>query len=382
MLEIHLDQTVHIPLYKQIVEQVREMVATNRLQTDEHLPAVRRLAQSLRVNPGTVGRAYLELEHERIVTSRRGRGTIVSARSDDPQVLTMRQRHLSNIISSIIMEVLSLGYRPEDVDATFHLHLNRWCEERGVGIEVAKGKDIRIDNQNAIVIVGSHDIAFELLISQLKHLHPEINIEVNYTGSLGGLIAIQEGRADIAGIHLLDEVTGEYNYPYIKHVLPSWEVAVVHLAYRIQGLIFARDNPRQIKGLEDLRHPGVTFVNRQKGSGTRVLLDHELRQQSILPSEVNGYQQELDTHLAVAIRIARGEADVGMGIEAVARTYNLGFLPLFKEKYDLVLPITSYRSQLLAPLLRIITSEDFTRVVANVGGYDTSQTGATTICER
>jgi len=123
------------------------------------------------------------------------------------------------------------------------------------------------------------------------------------------------------------------------------------------------------------------FVNRQEGSGTRVLLDIELKRHGISPSEVRGYEKELETHLAVAISVAHGEADVGLGIEAVARTCNLGFIPMFKEKYDLVIPVKSYKSQLLSPLLEIIASEDFRKVVANVGGYDTSQTGTTTLCQ-
>jgi len=166
----------------------------------------------------------------------------------------------------------------------------------------------------------------------------------------------------------------------VKHILPGREMAIVHLAYRIQGLMFERSNPKQIRGLEDLRRPEVTILNRQKGSGTRVLLDLKLRQHGIMPSEVKGYERELDTHLAVATGIARGEADVGLGIEAAAHTCDLGFLPLFRERYDLIIPIAIYRSRLLSSLLETIGSEDFIKVVASAGGYDTSQTGATTFC--
>ena len=237
------------------------------------------------------------------------------------------------------------------------------------------------DVRKTISVVCSHDLALDLLIGQFKNRNPEINVEVTYAGSLGGLIALQAERADLAGIHLLDEETGEYNYPYVKHMLPGKETPIVHLAYRIQGIMFAKGNPRQIKGLEDLRRADVTFINRQKGSGTRVLLDIELRKRGILPSEVNGYDREVDTHLAVATSIARGEADMGLGIEAAARTCDLGFLPLFKERYDLVIPMENYGSKLLAPLLKIVTGEDFRKVVTNIGGYDTSQMGATVFCK-
>jgi len=377
MIEIQLDQTSPAPLYGQIVEQVKKLIATERLKPGEHLPTVRQLVHSLHISPGTVVRAYLQLEQERIIVTRRGGGTIVSAKAEDPLVLMLRQRRLSNIVSNNILEVLSLGYRPEELEAAFHLHLARWREERK-GEDIPKSQESGIVSTNTIRIVGSHDLALNLMVSQLKQDNPEINIEVTHAGSLGGLIALQEERADLAGIHLLDEETGEYNHPYVKRILPGREMAIVHLAYRVQGLILAHDNPKQVKGLEDLRNPDVTFVNRQRGSGTRVLLDLKLRQHGILPSEVRGYQRELDTHLAVALIIAHGEADVGLGIEAAARTCDLGFLPLFRERYDLVIPIANYRSELLSPLLHTVAGEDFRKVVTNVGGYDTSQTGTTT----
>ncbi|MFC1933655.1 substrate-binding domain-containing protein [Chloroflexota bacterium] len=381
MIEIYLDDTAQIPLYKQIAEQVRQLIATSRLQPGEHLPTVRQLAHSLHINPGTVVRAYLELEKERIVVSRSGGGTIVSAKAGDPLVLMLRQRHLSNMVSSNILEALSLGYSPEEIEAAFHLHLARWHEERKDRAEFFENQDNKIDSQNTILIVGSHDLALNLLVSQAKSKCPEINIEVTPAGSLGGLIALQEERAYLAGIHLLDEETGEYNYPYVKHILPGREIAIVNLTHRIQGLMFARSNPKQVKGLEDLGRNDITFVNRQKGSGTRVLLDFQLRQHGILPSDVNGYEQELDTHLAVATSIGRGEADAGLGIEAAAHACGLGFLPLFRERYDLVIPLANYRSQLLSPLLEIINSNEFRNVVSRMGGYDTSETGTVTFCK-
>ncbi len=180
--------------------------------------------------------------------------------------------------------------------------------------------------------MASHDLALNMLVSRLRQKNPEVKIDVTYAGSLGGLIALQEGRADLAGIHLLDAETGEYNYPYVKHLLPGREMAIVHLAYRIQGLMFAAGNPKRIKGLADLRRPDVTLINRQKGSGTRILLDQELRKLGITPSDVKGYTHEVDTHLAVARGIAEGKADVGLGIEAAARASHIDFLPLVPGK--------------------------------------------------
>jgi putative molybdopterin biosynthesis protein len=141
--------------------------------------------------------------------------------------------------------------------------------------------------------------------------------------------------------------------------------------------MIARGNPKKIGGIADLKRSGITFINRQEGSGTRVLLDIQLRQLGISPREIKGYEREMETHLAVGLNVARGEADAALGIEAAARSCDLDFLPLFRERYDLVIPIASYRSQLLAPLLETVVSEEFKEVVNRVGGYDTSQTGMT-----
>lgn len=382
MIEIRVNENAQAPLYKQIVEQIRQSIATKELLPGEHLPTVRQLAHSLNLNPGTIVKAYGELEREGLLISRRSGGTVVSAAADNPALLVIRQRRLSNMLSSMILEVLSQGYSPEEVEAAFHNNLDRWREERRKRSSAFEPQEIKLDRRvDTILIVGSHDLALSILLSQVKHRNPEINIDVTYAGSLGGLIALQSGKADLAGIHLLDEETGEYNYPYIKRVLPGREVAIVHLAYRVQGLMFALGNPKQVAEIADLKRPDIIFVNRQEGSGTRVLLDSVLRQHGIQTLEVKGYEREMNTHTAVATSIASGEADVGLGIEAVAHTCNLGFLPLFREKYDLVIPIENYRSKLLEPLLEIVRSNDFRKVINNVGGYDTSQTGDTTFCK-
>jgi molybdate-binding protein/DNA-binding transcriptional regulator YhcF (GntR family) len=378
MIQVRLDNSSPDPLYHQIADQVRQLIAADELKPGDRLPTVRNLAQSLHLNYNTVVRAYLELEKEHIVIARRGGGTVVAANAGDPSIRKIQQRRLSDIVSDNILRVLSLGYSPEEVEAAFYLHLARWREERKASTGTPAVITDRSVQINTIRIVGSHDLALSMLLSLIKQRDDSLEFEITHAGSLGGLIALQEERAHLAGVHLLDEETGEYNYPYIKRILPGRETAIVHLAYRIQGLMFASENPKQIEGLADLQRPDITFINRQKGSGTRVLLDLNLRQNGILVSGIRGYERELDTHLAVASTITKGEADVGLGIEAAARSCSLGFLPLFRERYDLVMPKENYRSSLLSPLLELIASEDFRRVVEQVGGYDMSQTGTTT----
>jgi molybdate-binding protein/DNA-binding transcriptional regulator YhcF (GntR family) len=374
-MELKLDQHSPMPLYKQIEEQVRELIATEKLKQGDRLPAVRQLAHSLHVNQNTVVRAYLELEREQVVVCRRGGGTIVATKSTDPSILALRQRRLSDILNADVVKVLSMGYSPEEIEATFYLHLSRWREEKQTPAEVPGREHGGAESRNVIRVVGSHDLALNLLADLLRQRNDGIKIEITSAGSLGGLIALQEERAHLAGIHLLDEETGEYNYPYIKRILPGRELAIVHLAYRIQGLMFGAGNPKQVKELSDLRNRGIKFINRQRGSGTRVLLDLKLKQTGIFPHEIKGYENELDTHLAVALAIKHGKADVGLGIQAAAKSCGLDFLPLFRERYDLVMTKENYQGQFFAPLLELVTSDEFRNVVNQVGGYDTSQTG-------
>jgi molybdate-binding protein/DNA-binding transcriptional regulator YhcF (GntR family) len=376
-IDLQLDQHSKEPLHLQIAEQIRNLIATEKLKPGDHIPPVRQLASQLKINQNTILRAYQVLEEERIVVARKRGGTVVTVKSDDPKILAERLKRLSDIIGNDILKALSMGYSPEDIEANFYLQLARWREERQSATDKTETAQDTGQDENLIRIVGSHDMALNILVDMVKRSDDKINIKVTHAGSLGGLIAIQEERAHLAGIHLLDEETGEYNYPYIKRILPGREVAVVHLAYRIQGLMYARGNPKRIKGLNDLQRPDITFVNRQKGAGTRVLLDIHLRRLGIPVSKIKGYERELDTHLAVGLAIAHGEADVALGIEAAAKSCNIDFLPLFRERYDLIIPITNYRSPLLAPLLTAVKSSEFKAVVDKAGGYDTSQTGAT-----
>ena len=375
--DLQIDQHSKDPLHIQIAEQVRNLIATEKLKPGDHLPPVRQLADSLNVNQNTILRAYLLLEQDRIVVARKRGGTVVTAKTDDPNILIERQRRLSDIVSNDILKALSMCYSPEDIEASFYLQMARWRQERQTAAGTPEEVPNILKDKDTIRIVGSHDMALNILVDLTKRKSDKLKIQVTHAGSLGGLIAIQEERAHLAGIHLLDEETGEYNYPYVKRVLPGREVAIVHLVYRIQGLMFARGNPKQIKGIADLKRPDITFVNRQKGAGTRVLLDIHLHQLGIQSKEIKGYERELDTHLAVGLSVAHGEADVALGIEAAARSCNIDFLPLFRERYDLVIPIANYRSDLLSPLLRAVVSDEFKAVVNKAGGYDTSQTGAT-----
>lgn len=375
--KIRIDAHSAKPIYQQIAEQVQQLIVTRQLRAGEHLPSVRHLGHLFNISPNTVAKAYLELERKQVVVSKRGGGTIVTSGMDDAFMRGVRQKHLSDNVNDDIIRILSQGYTPEELEAVFYTNLERWREERRL-MEVQTSSPLKNKSSKIIRIVGSHDIALNILIAMFRQREIETVVELTQAGSLGGLIALQEEKADLAGTHLLDEETGEYNLPFIKRILPGRDIAVINLAYRVQGLMVSAGNPKKIKGLSDLRRPDVVFINRQKSSGTRVLLDMHLKKQKISPGEITGYDIELDNHLAVASAVAQGKADTGLGIEAAARSTGLDFLPLFNERYDLIIPVPVYKSKLVAPLLKIIGSNEFKKIIKEVDGYDTSQTGKTT----
>ena len=226
-----------------------------------------------------------------------------------------------------------------------------------------------------VVTIGSHDVTLDLIASELRRVDPRLTLASSNVGSLGGLLALRRGEAHLAGTHLLDEESGEYNVSYVRQYVPNEDIVLVTLVHRVQGLIVAPGNPKTIESLDDLTRGDVRFVNRQRGSGTRVLLDYLLRHSGIAPERVAGYEREEFTHLAVAAAVAGGVADVGAGVLSAARALGMDFVSLSTERYDLAIPKQYYNSPLLEPLLSLVRSDDFKRKVDALGGYDTTATG-------
>ncbi|MBI4506725.1 MAG: molybdopterin biosynthesis protein [Chloroflexi bacterium] len=229
--------------------------------------------------------------------------------------------------------------------------------------------------ERTVVAIGSHDVALDVLANRLRQHSPGANLASANVGSIGGLLALMRDEAHLAGSHLLDEQTGAFIVSYVERYLPGRAVVLVNLVHRRQGLIVAPGNPKGIAGLADLARPDVSFVNRQKGAGTRVLLDFKLRELGVDPRAIQGYEREEYTHLAVAAAVSSGVADVGLGILAAARALHLDFVPLLEERYDLVIPREHYESDLLAPLLAVIRSAEFGAEVEALGGYDARDMG-------
>jgi putative molybdopterin biosynthesis protein len=241
--------------------------------------------------------------------------------------------------------------------------------EAGAQVEVRLLRDLDAV-ERTIVAIGSHDPVLDLAASLLRARDPLQTLVSGPVGSLSGLVALRDGLCHLAGCHLLDPATGEYTLPWIERVLPGREVQVIRLVDREQGLIVAAGNPLGITGLDEL--PRLRYVNRQRGAGTRVLLDHRLEQAGIDPASIDGYEREQPTHLAVAAAVAAGRADAGLGVMAAARAFGLDFVPVAREPFDLVmLP----GEPAVAPLLELLKSDDFLRQVEAMGGYSTAGTG-------
>ncbi|MCU0584662.1 MAG: molybdopterin biosynthesis protein [Desulfobacterales bacterium] len=228
-----------------------------------------------------------------------------------------------------------------------------------------------------IVVVGSHDNTLDVLADQLKAARGDLGLSSSHVGSMGGLMAIKRGGCHLAGCHLLDPEDGSYNLTYIRKHLPGRAVTLVTLVLRENGLIVPRGNPKAVRGIEDLVRPDLTFINRQAGSGTRLLLDYRLKELGLDPSEIRGYGVEEFTHMAVAVAVMTGSADTGLGIYAAAKALGLDFIPVVTEQYDLVIPEEHFGSANIRALLEVIVSAEFRRRVESLGGYSTRLTGKT-----
>ncbi|HJV46258.1 MAG TPA: molybdopterin biosynthesis protein [Bacillota bacterium] len=229
--------------------------------------------------------------------------------------------------------------------------------------------------KNTVVVTGSHDLSLDILQVLLRDRFPEQFLVSSHVGSMGGILAIQKGEAHMAGIHLLDEASGTYNVAFLQKYLSGRDAVLINLVYRQQGWIVGKGNPKNIQTVSDLVRPDVTYINRQRGAGTRLLLDYLLKQEKIERSQIYGYDRETISHLSVAASVAGGTADTGLGIYSAASEMGLDFIPVVEERYDLLLTRSFYESERCKAVLEIIGSEAFKQEVESLGGYSCRDTG-------
>ncbi len=330
------------------------------------MPSVREMATHWNCTVGTVQRAYEELSNEGLVVSRPGQGTSVATITPVEQADPLRRATLVNKTEAFLLEVLTAGYTQVEIEQAMRLALDRW-----------RTLQPELDNWPASTLrfVGSHDPAVSLITSKFAEFAPDYTLQLSFTGSLGGLIALAEGEADIAGIHLWDEETDTYNVPFVRRLLPGRRVALLTLAHRHLGLAISPAVEANITGLVDLPDSGIRFINRQRGAGTRVWLDAQLRRLGISADSIAGYDEQAQTHSEVVRKIAENQADVGVAIESAALTYGLKFVSLTTERYDLAVPVEFWSRPPLEALAQWLTTAQAKQNILALGGYDVAETG-------
>jgi putative molybdopterin biosynthesis protein len=239
-----------------------------------------------------------------------------------------------------------------------------------VNVELYRSK---ADINQTIFAIGSHDMTIDLMAQYLAKRNRKLSS--TNVGSLGGIFALSRGETHFAGSHLLDHATGEYNVSYIRKYLSGIKVKLITLVERQQGLIVMKGNPLKIEALQDLTRSDIFFVNRQRGAGTRELLDYNLKMAELHSDMIRGYENEEYTHLAVAAAVSSGRADCGMGIAAAASALELDFIPLFMENYDLIIPVEHYESELLLPLVELLSNDKFRSEISALPGYNVESMG-------
>ena len=353
-------------LYRKIAETIRQEILIGRLKPGDRLPSIRESAESWGCTVGTIQHAYQELARQGLVTSRAGQGTRVIDHPHRLDETPLRRATLIHRAEAFLLEVLTGGYQLEEIDQAFRQAMDRW--------RMVEPEDSPADTKR-LRFAGSHDLVMTWLASHFPELAPGYYLQLSFSGSLGGLIALAEGKADLAGSHLWDEESDTYNRPFVRRLLPGKRVALITLAHRRLGLILPPGNPEGIRELQDLAQPGMRFINRQSGSGTRVWLDIAIQKAGLKPEQIQGYDDELVTHSAVAGAVAEGKASAGVGLEAAALSYGLDFLFLTHDRYDLVTLAPMMEMPAIRSLVDWLGAPSTHAIIESLGGYDTRSTG-------
>lgn len=356
------------PTYQKIADYLKDEILSGRAQPGSRLPGVRELSEGWGCTPGTAQKAFDLLVRSGLVNSRPGRGTYVTdgAQTIIPYHESLRRTSLVLKTEQFILENISGGYSLDELSESLTLAVEHWRMLE----QLPREKEA-----STIRFSGSSDTVINLLAEMLDHYIPSIHLTVEVCSSMEGLMALAQGKVELAGCHLWDPETSSYNLPYIYKFLPGRPVKVVTLASRRIGLIVAPGNPLKIHSLADLSHPEVRFINRHHGSSIRLWLDHSLRELKIAATMVRGYETEKKSHAEITRMILDGDADVSIGLEAAAKAYGLDFICLTSERYDLVAMQPDASTSPVADFLAWLKTDPAREFIQQFYGYDTSLTG-------
>jgi putative molybdopterin biosynthesis protein len=353
-------------LYVQIANALRKAIMNGKFKPGDSFPPVRSLAKSWNCTIGTVQRAFQILASEGLVTTHIGRGTKVLAPVSMDASDILRKANIVHRIESFLLEILTEGFTTTEIEDSFEIAIDRWKK-------VANNQG---NTGNKILrFSGSHDLLVAWLATHFPELFPGNRMLVSFSGSMPGLKSLNEGKSDIAGIHLWDETTVSYNLPFVRSIFPGEKLALVTLAERRIGWMMEKGNPKGFSRIEDLTEKKIRFVNRNPGSGTRIFLDSLLMKNDINSGAINGYKDQKSTHSEIAATIFEKKADIGLGLEAAAEAYNLDFIFLNMEQYDLVMKQIIFDLPTIQRMIVWFRSEDFRNMVNVYQGYDLSRSG-------
>lgn len=353
-------------LYQQIAESIRRRIISGDLQPGDQLPPIRTMVKNWNCTPGTVQRAYQELARQGLLSSHPGKGTFVLNALKLPQDAHIRTAALVHRAEAFLLEVFTSGYTIEEVQQAINLAIDHWqilesVSERGDQIEIC--------------FSGSHDLAVKWLSEHFSEINPGMALKTEFSGSLGGLLSLALGNADLAGSHLWDPDTDTYNETFIRKIFPGQSMVAINLAYRNLGFIVMPGNPLGITKIEHLTTPGVKFINRQSGSGTRVWLDLQLDKAGISETEIAGYENTRVTHSEIAQEIISGNADVGVGLQGISDAFGLEFVMLTQERYDLVTFASNMQKSPYVRIREALTNPNVRHSISDLGGYVCSDSG-------
>lgn len=354
-------------LYRKIMHSIRQQIIDGLLKPGDRLPSIRQMAVDWGCTQGTIQRAYKELSTQGLVISRAGQGSQVIGKIEKMDATPLRRAMLVHRAEAFLLEVLTAGYTSSEIEQAVRMAMDRWRAVENLPPQHGESGQVRF--------TGSHDVVVDLLASQFEEIAPGFSFLPQFSGSLGGLIALAENKADLAGSHLWDEKQNSYNTSFVERLLPGKHTALVTLAHRHLGITVPAGNPLNIQILEDLVSPKIHFINRQSGSGTRVWLDAQLHALRIDPNNISGYKKEATTHTDVARAIAEKRANAGLCLESIANAYGLDFIFLTKERYDLIIPAQTWETTAIQSLITWLNLQDTHAAINALGGYDSTNTG-------